>query len=365
MPSEMTIGRRTLTRDRFQRPYIIAEAGVNHEGSLEVAVEMVRRAAQAGADAIKFQTYKAETLASRHSPSYWDTSKEPTRSQYELFKKYDRFGDREYEQLAEVARECGIDFLSTPFDLRAVDMLEPLVPAYKVASADITNVPLLRRVAQKGKPILLSTGASTVSEIHRALEVIRAEGNEQVALLHCVLNYPTAYADANLGMIAHMRRIFPDHLIGYSDHTPADRMGQVLMLAWLLGAQILEKHYTHDKTLPGNDHYHAMDADDLARFVAEVRFAETLFGSDEKRALPSEEPARAHARRSLVAARRIQKGQTLTADDLVCKRPGTGIPPTLYDFVVGATALADIEPDEILTFDKVLLRTPHAPDSSL
>lgn len=361
MPSEMTIGKRTLARDRFQRPYIIAEAGVNHEGSLDVAVEMVRRAAQAGADAVKFQTYKAETLASRHSPSYWDTTKEPTRSQYELFKKYDRFGDREYERLAEVARECGIDFLSTPFDLRAVDMLEPLVPAYKIASADITNVPLLRRIAQKGKPILLSTGASALSEIHRALEVIRAEGNDQVALLHCVLNYPTAYADANLGMIAHMRSIFPNHIIGYSDHTPADRMDEVLLLAWLLGAQVLEKHYTHDKTLPGNDHYHAMDAEDLARFVERVRFAEALFGSDEKRYLPSEELARAHARRSLVAARPIRKGQVIAADDVMCKRPGTGIPPTLYDYVVGGTALVDIEADDILTFDTVLLRSPLPP----
>lgn len=363
MPSEMIIGKRTLARGRFQRPYIIAEAGVNHEGSLDVAMEMVRRAAQAGADAVKFQTYTAETLASRHSPSYWDTSKEPTRSQYELFKKYDRFGDREYERLAQVAAECGVDFLSTPFDLRAVDMLEPLVPAYKIASADITNLPLLRRVAQKGKPILLSTGASTVSEIHRALEIVRAEGNEQVALLHCVLNYPTAYQDANLGMIAHMRRIFPDHVIGYSDHTPADRMDEVLLLAWLLGAQVLEKHYTHDKTLPGNDHYHAMDADDLARFVGRVQFAEVLFGSDEKRYLPSEEAARAHARRSVVAARRIPKGATISPEDVICKRPGTGIPPTLYDFVVGGTALADVDADEVLTFDKVRLRTPRPSDA--
>ena len=356
MPNEIRIGARTLSREGFRRPYLIAEAGVNHEGSLRTALAMVRSAAEAGADAIKFQTYKAGTLASRHSPSYWDTTKEPTRSQYELFKKYDALEDEDYAALAEAAKASGIDFLSTPFDLHAVDMLEPLVPAYKVASADITNIPLLRRVAQKGKPILLSTGASTVSEIHRALEVMDAEGNKQVALLHCVLNYPTAYADANLGMIAHMRRIFPDYIIGYSDHTTTERMDDVLTLAWLLGAQMIEKHYTHDKTLPGNDHYHAMDSADLARFVQRARFIETLFGSEEKRYLPSEEPARAHARRSLVAARTISKGAILSADDLVCKRPGTGIPPTLYDFVVAGTALADIEADDVLTFDKVLLR---------
>jgi len=359
MPNEIRIGKRTLPREEFGRPYIIAEAGVNHEGNLETAIAMVQSAAQAGADAIKFQTYKAETLASKHSPSYWDTTKEPTRSQYELFKKYDRLDENDYQVLAFVARESGVDFLSTPFDLRAVDMLHPLVPAYKVASADITNLPLLRRIAQKGKPILLSTGASTLSEIHRALETLHGEGNDQVVLLHCVLNYPTAYADANLGMIAHMRRIFPDHVIGYSDHTTTERMDEVLLLAWMLGAQVIEKHYTHDKTLPGNDHYHAMDPADLARFVERARFAETLFGSGEKHYLPSEEPARAHARRSLVAARRIRKGATVTADDLICKRPGTGIPPTLFDYVVVGTALQDIEADDVLTFDSILLRTPE------
>lgn len=357
MRNEIAIGKRTFPREGFQRPYIIAEAGVNHEGSLETALAMVRSAAQAGADAIKFQTYKAETLASRHSPFYWDITKEPTRSQYELFKKYDGLGDGDYETLARAAGDCGIDFLSTPFDIRAVDTLEPLVPAYKIASADITNIPLLRRAAQKGKPILLSTGASTLSEVYRAMETIHGEGNDQIVLLHCILNYPTAYADANLGMIAHMRRIFPDHVIGYSDHTTTERMDDVLLMAWMLGAQVIEKHYTHDKSLPGNDHYHAMDPADLARFVERTRFMESLFGSADKHYLPSEEPARAHARRSLVAARRIPKGAVIAEDDLICKRPGTGIPPTLFDFVVGGTALMDVEADDVLTFDKVLLRS--------
>lgn len=347
------IGHRLLTRDEISRPYLIAEAGVNHEGSVEKAKLMIEQAARAGAAAIKFQTYKAERLASKYSPSYWDLREEPTKSQYELFKKYDRFGDAEFQELAEYAKQEGIDFLSTPFDLEAVDLLESLVPAYKVASADITNYPLLRHIASKGKPILLSTGASTISEIYQAIEVINGQGNDQVVLLHCVLNYPTEVQNANVGMIRHMTKVFPDYIIGYSDHTLPEDSQDILLFAWLLGAQVIEKHFTFDKTLPGNDHYHAFDENDLRAFTKRIDFALRAMGSFRKSYLPEEEKSRLNARRSLVAKRRIRKGTKITAEDIEIKRPGTGIPPALLEYVIGGTALRDIDEDEVLEFDVV------------
>lgn len=346
---KIKIGKRILDSDKpLERPYIIAEAGVNHEGDLEKAKLMISQASRAGADAIKFQTYKAEKLASKYSPAYWDTAQEPTRNQYELFKKYDKFWKKEYEELASYARKCGIDFLSTPFDIEAVDFLEPLVPAYKIASADITNIPLLKYVARKGKPIILSTGASSISEIWKAIEVIREEGNDQIILLHCVLNYPTPYENANLGMIADMRKKFSGYIIGYSDHTLP--MKEVLATAWLLGAQVIEKHFTYDKTLPGNDHYHAMDETDLKEFIEYLGFLRKIIGKTEKHYLESEVIARENARRSIVAARDIPKGKVIEEGDITVKRPGKGIPPELFFTVIGSVATRDIKEDEILEY---------------
>jgi len=350
---EITIGKRKLVRGKISRPYLIAEAGVNHEGDMEKAKLMIEQAARGGADAIKFQTYKAERLASRNSPAYWDLSKEPTKSQFELFRKYDKFGRSEFEELAQYAKEKGLDFLSTPFDFEAVDLLEDLVPAYKVASADITNYPLLRYIASKGKPILLSTGASTISEIYRALEVISTQNNDKVVLLHCVLNYPTPASKANVGMIKHMTEVFPDYIIGYSDHTLPSDSQDILLLAWLLGAQVIEKHFTFDKSREGNDHYHSFDEKDLRMFTKRLKFALMTIGSFQKHYLPEEEKSRLNARRSLVAKRPIAKGEVITADAIAIKRPGTGIPLDLLPHVVGGTALRDINEDEVLGFDAV------------
>jgi len=354
----LTIGKRTLSRGQFDKPYLVAEAGVNHEGDLDKAKLMIRQAARAGADAIKFQTYKAEKLASKESPAYWDTTKEPTRSQYELFKKHDQFWREEFETLAGYAGECGIDFLSTPFDFEAVDLLQDLVPAYKVASADITNYPLLRHTASKGKPMILSTGGSTISEIYQALEVINDVGNSHVALLHCVLNYPTPLKSANIGMISHMAKVFPDYVIGYSDHTLPEVSKEILLIAWMLGAQIIEKHFTFDKSLPGNDHYHAFDEADLASWCERLQAAMTAMGSFEKHYLPEEEKSRLNARRSLVAVRSIRKGEKIARQDIAIKRPGTGIPPALVDAAVGSEALRDIAEDEVVTYDAIKLLAP-------
>jgi len=345
---EFRIGRRTVG-DSLD-PYLIAEIGVNHEGSMDLAKRLIDDAMEGGASAAKFQTYKAGKLASRHSPAYWDVSKEPTRSQYELFSKYDSFGPDQYRQLPEHCRMRRIDFLSTPFDLEAVDLLMPLVPAFKVASADITNVPLLRKMAGAGKPVLLSTGASTLAEIRFAVQTLRAAGGSDIALLHCILNYPTAVDNARLGMIKVLQREFPDCVIGYSDHVVPDDTLSALEAAALLGACVLEKHFTHDKTLPGNDHYHAMDRTDLKRFVERMALLRRLAGSEDKD-LEKESATRLHARRSIVAARDIKAGETLREIDLVTKRPAHGISPVHWDEVIGRRARVDIAEDSLLAWD--------------
>ena len=241
---------------RIPVPYVIAEAGVNHEGSMDIARRLIDEAAEGGADAIKFQTYKAATLASKDSPAYWDTSKEPTKSQYELFKRHDSFWKNEFEALKKHCDAAGIAFLSTPFDVESAHFLNDLMDVFKISSSDITNKPFIRILCDFRKPILLSTGAAHLHEIVEAVEWIEEKGNK-LALLHCVLNYPTADENAALGMIPALKRHFPQHVIGYSDHTLPQDM-HILETATLLGARVLEKHFSHDKTLPGNDHYHAM-----------------------------------------------------------------------------------------------------------
>jgi sialic acid synthase SpsE len=331
-------------------PYVIAEIGVNHGGDPDLARRLIDLAREGGAHAAKFQTYKADTLASRHSPAYWDTTKEPATSQHALFSRYDAFGPDEYRALAAHCGKVGIDFLSTPFDLEAVELLDPLVPAFKIASADITNVPLLRAVAGRGKPVLLSTGASTLPEIGFALDTVRAAGAEQVALLHCVLNYPTPYEHAELGAIRELARVFPDVAIGYSDHTVPTPGMEVLQTAVLLGATVLEKHFTHDKSLPGNDHYHAMDSSDLRRFFGGLAFQRKVLGSG-TRTVEREAAARLHARRSLVAARDLKAGEVLTPDCLIAKRPAHGISPVHWDDVIGRTLARDVAEDALLAWE--------------
>ena len=331
---------------RIGTPYVIAEAGVNHEGSMDIARRLIEEAAEAGADAIKFQTYRAETLASKNSPAYWDTTKETATSQYELFKRHDSFWKKEFEELKKFCDQTGIAFLSTPFDVESAIFLNDLMEVYKISSSDITNRPFINFICGFGKPVLLSTGASYLHEIAEAVEWIEKNGN-QLALLHCVLNYPTKNENAALGMIPALARAFPGHVIGYSDHTlPGDM--QILETATILGAKILEKHFTHDKTLTGNDHYHAMDMADLKHFYKRIRLTLASIGPFEVRALEAEEPARKNARRSLVAARDIAAGARITGADLTWKRPAHGISPRHIDEVIGMTARMDIKADTIL-----------------
>ncbi|NQX91459.1 MAG: N-acetylneuraminate synthase family protein [Flavobacteriales bacterium] len=328
------------------RPYIIAEAGVNHEGSMDLAKRLIDEAAEGGAHAIKFQTYKAETIASKDSPYYWDIEKEPTRSQFELFKKYDKFWKSEYEALARYCETAGIEFMSTPFDVASADFLNDMMNVYKVSSSDLTNLPFIEYMCGFGKPMILSTGASYLWEIQQAVEVIEKQGN-QLCLMHCVLNYPTPDPNANLGMIKTLAKQFPDHVPGYSDHTLPKDM-EVMKMATLLGAAVIEKHFTHDKSLPGNDHYHAMDKEDMKHFNSLMDRTFELLGTFEITALEDEKPARANARRSLVAQRAIPKGKTIEREDLTWKRPAKGISPKDIGEVVGKVAAKDIEEDEIM-----------------
>ncbi len=334
-----------------KRPYLILEAGVNHEGSLDTAFEMIDAAAEAGADMIKFQSYKAETLASRESPAYWDRTKEPADSQFALFKQHDSFGDEQYAAMAGRCREKGIVFCSTPFDAHFIDFLDAHMPIYKVASADLTNTGFLQRIASKGKPVLLSTGASHLSEIEEAVRVLREAGTTQLCLLHCVLEYPTAPEHANLQAISYLADVFPDVTIGWSDHVPPRHECLSLLGAWMLGADILEKHYTLDKTLPGNDHYHAMDPDDVRAFLERVASIQAMMGERRKEVLPCEEGARRYARRSLVATRDLAPGEVIGEADLMAKRPGTGIEPRFADLLVGRRIRTAVRGDQILQWD--------------
>jgi N-acetylneuraminate synthase len=332
-------------------PYLIAEIGVNHENDLDLAERMIREVAEAGGNAVKFQTYKAEKLASRESPPYWDRSKEPAASQFELFQRFDHFGREEYTKLAGICDKVGVDFLSTPFDTDCVTWLAELVPAWKIASADLTNVPLLEAVARTGKPVILSTGAATLDEVRAAVRLLEAKGVADVAILHCVLSYPTQPADANLAVIGTLRAAFPTRVVGYSDHVPPDHRMRVLGAAYLVGARVIEKHFTFDKTRPGNDHYHAMEAADLRTAMAELRVLQALLGSGEKRVLPCETEARRYARRSLVAARDLAAGHLLEPADVSVKRPGTGIAPGELQRLVGRRLARSIRADQLFAWD--------------
>lgn len=339
----------TYDPKKISRPYIIAEAGVNHEGSMDIAKRLIDEALEGGAQAIKFQTYKAETIASKNSPYYWDITKEPTRSQFELFKKYDNFWKKEYEELKKYCDKAGVEFLSTPFDMESAKFLNDLMPVFKISSSDITNLPFIEYQCDFGKPVILSTGASYLWEIQEAVSLIEQKGN-RLCLLHCVLNYPTENKNANIGMIKDLIRHFPEHIPGYSDHTLPQDM-DVIIASVLLGAAVIEKHFTYDKTLPGNDHYHAMNKEDLKNFLKKWNFYEELIGSGRITALDCEEPARRNARRSLVAAKIIPAGKVITHNDLTWKRPAHGVSPRHINEIIGKKAALDIAEDTIIKWN--------------
>jgi sialic acid synthase SpsE len=340
-----------IDNTRVRMPYIIAEAGVNHEGSMEIAKRLVFEAKEGGADAIKFQTYKANTIASKDSPAYWDINKEPIDSQFKLFQKYDNFWKEEFIELKTYADEVGIDFLSTPFDKVSANFLNELMEVFKISSSDITNKPFIEYICDFGKPVVLSTGASNIEEIEKAVSWIEKK-QVKVALLHCILNYPTDDSNANLGMIKDLQHKFPNRIIGYSDHTLPNNMKN-LELATVLGSAIIEKHFTHDKKLIGNDHYHAMDMLDLQKFKKNIVKIFEILGQEVKHSIPSEVSSRRNARRSLVATKQIKKGSVIVESNLTWKRPAHGICPSKIEKVIGKKAAKDILQDEIIKFDSL------------
>ena len=341
--------------------FIIAEAGVNYYDIaadrgiplMDAAKLMIEEAGKAGAHAVKFQSYKAEKIASKNSPAYWDRDKEPTASQYELFSKFDKFGEDEYRELAAFAAAQAIIFASTPFDFEAADFLEPLMPFYKISSSDLTNLPFIEHMAKKGKPVLLSTGAATLEEIQMAVDTIKAFGSGEICLLHCILSYPTADHDANLNMIRYLGENFPDALLGFSDHVPPDESMLVPTVAYILGAKIIEKHFTLNKSLPGNDHYHAMDPFDLRKLKDNIELVDRISGKTVKEPLECERESRKQARRSIVAARHIGAGEVISLENVTFKRPGTGISPRDFDKVQGRKAKRSIPGDQLLNWEDI------------
>ncbi|MDI6785193.1 MAG: N-acetylneuraminate synthase [bacterium] len=333
--------------------FVIAEVGSNHNRDLNQALKLIDVAVEAGADAVKFQTYSAEGIYSTKTPKMSYLKKEgltkEDESVWELIKRIE-MPRQWHKKLASYCYEKEIIFLSTPFDLQAVNELEEVgMLAYKIASFEITHLPLLEHTAKTGKPIILSTGMADLSDIEEALNVIYRQGNEDVVLLHCAINYPPKFEDLNLRAMETMKQAF-QLPVGFSDHT----LGVTSDIAAVaMGASLIEKHFTLDRTLPGPDHPFALEPDELKSMIQSIRDTEKALGSPIKRHTEAEEEMYRLGRRSLVAACNIHKGVVITREMLEIKRPGYGIPTKMLDIVVGRVAKIDIEKDDILTWEMI------------
>ena len=331
------------------RTVVIAEAGVNHLGDMDSAEKLISAAKKSGCDIIKFQTYTAEKLTTKNAPRFWNWSGEVdvNGTQFDSYSKLDKFGKSEYQDLAKLCQQYEIEFMSTPFDSDSVDMLTEVgVRGFKIASCDITNEPLLLHIASKELPILLSTGASTIDEISRAISTIKSQSDSPIAILHCTLTYPTPDHDANLLALVDLKLNFPNYLLGLSDHTLGT---SAPALSVMLGSRIIEKHFTYDKTLPlSADHWLSVNEEEMADLVLKVRQAEKMLGVAEKKILESELLARNFARRSIVAEREILPGEVLTEFNVAIKRPGTGASPYEVKNFMGRSANKLIEKDSLI-----------------
>lgn len=324
--------------------YIIAEAGVNHNGSLAVAKQMALAAKNAGADAVKYQTAVPELVVSRFAAKaeYQQAQTGNEESQLDMIRRL-HFDFAAHKQLKEYCDSIGIQYLSSAFDLPSLDFLATLeLPLCKIPSGEITNLPYLEKAARMGVPIILSTGMCTLPDIEDALAVLEDNGAEDITLLHCNTEYPTPYSDANLLAMLELTQAF-GLPVGFSDHT----QGWVCdVAATSLGAQVIEKHFTLDKTAEGPDHQASLDVEGLTAMVAAVRACEQALGSQRKIVTPSEAKNITAARKSIVAGTAIQKGEVFTEDNLAVKRPGNGISPMRWYEVLGKTAMRDFAEDE-------------------
>ena len=327
---------------------IIAEAGVNHNASMEMARRMVVEAARAGADYVKFKTAVPELVISSIAPKaeYQKETTGEAESQLEMCKAI-HLPLSAYPELAALCREEGIGFMSTPFDLVSIDSLASLDMDYwKIPSGEITNLPYLRKIAKTGGKVILSTGMSTIDEVATAVEILETGGinRKDIILLHCTTQYPTPYSDVNLKAMDSLRRLNTGG-VGYSDHT----LGiEVPVAAAALGAKVIEKHFTLDKNLPGPDHRASLDPAELAEMVKAVRHIEKALGSGVKAVADSERPNIEVARKSIVAARTIVKGEMFTEENITVKRPGNGISPMQWDSVIGQVAKKDFAYDSLI-----------------
>ena len=329
--------------------FVIAEAGVNHNGNLDMSFQLVDAAVNAGADAVKFQTFTAERIVTRDAPkaAYQKETTGSNESQLQMLKKLE-LSPQDHRRLQACCEKQGIIFLSTAFDEKSADFLEELdMPAFKVPSGEITNLPFLKHVAQKGKPLIVSTGMSSLEEVKSAVAVIRKTGNRDLVLLHCVSAYPADAADANLRAMQTLSTAFGVP-VGYSDHT----LGiEVSLAAVAIGACVIEKHFTLDCTLPGPDHRASLEPGELSVLVRGVRTVEVALGHGRKEPALSEADTAAVARKSIVTACDIPAGTRVTRKLIVMKSPGTGLPSSLLGKVIGRIAIKDIPADTLLSFD--------------
>ena len=344
MTSAFVVGGRTIGDGAAV--FIVGEAGVNHNGEPGLAARLVDAAADARVDAVKFQTFRSDALVSRHAPKagYQLETTGSGESQAQMLARLELTLD-EHAALRDRCRRRGVLFFSTPFDLASVDALDALgVALFKVPSGEITNLPLLRHLASKKKPVIVSTGMSTLSEVADAVAAIRAAGDPPMALLHCLSAYPAPASEMNLRALDTLRERFGCP-VGLSDHT----LGvEVALAAVARGAAIVEKHFTLDRGLPGPDHRASLEPPELAALVRSIRTIESALGDGDKRPMPSEADVRRVARKSLVAARPLRAGVRLTADDVAIKRPGTGISPAELPAVLGRRVRRDVDADEVL-----------------
>ena len=324
---------------------IIAEAGVNHNGDMELAKALIRAAKDAGADIVKFQTAKLSSLVSKNAQmaNYQKENIGKEESQKDMLSKlllpFDSF-----IALSDYCQEVGIQFLSTPFDIESIAFLNDMVAFWKVPSGEITNYPYLVEIAKTGKPVILSTGMSELYEIDAALDLLRQNGCNDITLLHCNTQYPTPYTDVNLRAMDTLRARYGVE-VGYSDHTAGI---EVPIAAVAMGATVIEKHFTLDKTMEGPDHKASLEPHTLKAMVDSIRHIECALGNGEKTASASEAPNKAVARKSIVAKCDIQKGDILTAQNITTKRPGNGISPMKWNEVIGTAAIRDFAEDELI-----------------
>ncbi len=326
--------------------YIIAEAGVNHNGSLELAKILIDTAKEAGADCVKFQTYKTELLVTDNAPKadYQKENDKTSDSQFEMLKKLE-LSYSDFEELYIYAKERQIDFLSTPFDMESAEFLSGLgMKMWKIPSGEITNLPLLEFIGSKKQKVVLSTGMSELFEIEDAINVLRKVGCDDICLLHCTTQYPAPYESVNLIAMKKLQDSFGTE-VGYSDHTVGN---EVAVAAVGMGAKIIEKHFTLDKNMDGPDHKASLEPKELKDMVTAIRHIDAALGKGEKIVQAAEAGNRLIARKSIVARCPISKGEVITEDMLIMKRPGTGISPMRLGQVVGTKAVRDFDTDELI-----------------